>query len=657
MNKKDLDALKELYSSVYDEEQLSEKSPFGLNPLDYLPSNSPDAVSQRQRLGQEGKAQRERERVTRATNQRAQLGVVKTNKGYVANDSTAYDGDKSAQAVGLANRLNEETGLGKPPTKPTPATTPVAAERQRPAAGSGSTPPPRPAARPSGPVLSKKDGVEGTGVGANFKARGFTAAEKTRYSSVAAQNAAKSSASSGTPKSSSPTPAASATPKPAIGMLGKTSFERRTPTSAELSAAQSAPKGSTPEQRLQAAKNVGVASKPATPGSNSINNTKKPMTSGSVTQANSYEWPSAKTIKDIAGAYASIYEAKSKEVDSSRDKDGDGDNDFADNMIARMVASGMSREEAIKKVKNKEYNKEEYSLDEETKAEKGARIAARRARVKQMEDEGAVMTSSRRAREVAKQRKEDKKAEALERAGSAVLNQMRGASGRVSERPMGSEAPKAKEKAPEATRRLNPNLRKDNLGSAADRVLKSIKKEELELWVNGLIEEGYDLSEYTWDEMAEIYLDEATAMAKRGYNETKIRNKIARNTKGGESADRATELENIPTYGDKSKQAAREKLARSQRGDFRRTTSSDYGLRGYGYQSNDPAVKAKQAARGKQRSPLTPKEKKMLNKEAYETYEFVASYLLENNFASTVNDANVIINNMSEGWFDQIIEG
>ena len=231
-------------------------------------------------------------------------------------------------------------------------------------------------------------------------------------------------------------------------------------------------------------------------------------------------WNTVKTLKDIAAAYQNIYEKK--EVDPSRDKDGDGDNDFADNMVARMVASGMSREEAIKKVKNKEYNKEEYSLDEETKAEKEARIAARRARVKQMEDEGAVMTSSRRASEVAKQRKEAKKAEALERAGSSVLNQMRGASGRVSERPMGSEAPKAKEKAPEATRRLNPNLRKDNLGSAADRVLRAMRKEEVE---------------------------------------------------------------------------------------------------------------------------------------AYETYEFVASYLLENNFASTVDDANVIINNMSEGWFAQIIEG
>jgi len=34
-------------------------------------------------------------------------------------------------------------------------------------------------------------------------------------------------------------------------------------------------------------------------------------------------------------------------------------------------------------------------------------------------------------------------------------------------------------------------------------------KEDFELWVNGLVEEGYDLSDYTWDEMYEFYLDEA----------------------------------------------------------------------------------------------------------------------------------------------------
>ena len=154
--------------------------------------------------------------------------------------------------------------------------------------------------------------------------------------------------------------------------------------------------------------------------------------------------------------------------------------------------------------------------------------------------------------------------------------------------------------------------------------------------------------------MFDIY--EATAMAKRGYDETEIRNKIAKSTGGGRFADKATALENQPTYGNKSKKAARERLARSQRGDFRRTTSSNPGLHGYAYKSNDPAVKAKQAARGAQRGVLTPNEKKELNREAYETYEFVASYLLENNFANTVEDANVIINNMSENWFESIME-
>jgi hypothetical protein len=152
-------------------------------------------------------------------------------------------------------------------------------------------------------------------------------------------------------------------------------------------------------------------------------------------------------------------------------------------------------------------------------------------------------------------------------------------------------------------------------------------------------------------------IDEATAMAKRGHDETAIRNKIAKSTGGGKFADKATELENRPTFGDKSKQASREKLARTQRGDFRRTTSSDYGLRLGAHKSADPAVKAKQAARGAQRSALTPKEKKQLNREAYEAYEVVVSYLLENNFATTMEDANSIINNMSESWFNQIIEG
>ena len=50
---------------------------------------------------------------------------------------------------------------------------------------------------------------------------------------------------------------------------------------------------------------------------------------------NNTEWPSAKTVKDLSSLYSSIYEAKKK------DQDEDGDKDFADVMIARMMASGM----------------------------------------------------------------------------------------------------------------------------------------------------------------------------------------------------------------------------------------------------------------------------------------------------------------------------
>ena len=47
------------------------------------------------------------------------------------------------------------------------------------------------------------------------------------------------------------------------------------------------------------------------------------------------------------------------DVDEGDDKDEDGDKDFADIQIARMVKSGMSKADAIKKTKNKKYNEDQ----------------------------------------------------------------------------------------------------------------------------------------------------------------------------------------------------------------------------------------------------------------------------------------------------------
>ena len=53
------------------------------------------------------------------------------------------------------------------------------------------------------------------------------------------------------------------------------------------------------------------------------------------------------------------------DIDEGKDQDEDGDRDFADVQIARMVKSGMSKADAIKKVKNKDYNEavKESSFD------------------------------------------------------------------------------------------------------------------------------------------------------------------------------------------------------------------------------------------------------------------------------------------------------
>jgi hypothetical protein len=152
------------------------------------------------------------------------------------------------------------------------------------------------------------------------------------------------------------------------------------------------------------------------------------------------------------------------------------------------------------------------------------------------------------------------------------------------------------------------------------------------------------------------HMDEATAMAKRGYDEAPIRKEIASKTKGGSFADKATALADRQTYGDNKKKEGREKLARKQRGDFRNTTSSNPGLHGYGHQSNDPKVKAKQDARGAQRgrAALTPNERKQLNME-FDFYDLVLSHLLDEGYADTNENALVIMANMSEEWRESIL--
>jgi len=152
-------------------------------------------------------------------------------------------------------------------------------------------------------------------------------------------------------------------------------------------------------------------------------------------------------------------------------------------------------------------------------------------------------------------------------------------------------------------------------------------------------------------------VDEATAMAKRGYDEAPIRQKIAKSTGGGEAADRATKLADKPTFGNDKASKQRSDLARKQRGDFRKTTSSSPGLHGYAHKSDDAGVKAKQAARGAQRGALTPAEKKQLNREEFDIFDVVLEFLQAEGYAETLEEAEwMMANIIDEEAIDIILD-
>lgn len=148
--------------------------------------------------------------------------------------------------------------------------------------------------------------------------------------------------------------------------------------------------------------------------------------------SNSYEW-SSKTMKDIYSLYNSVYEAKKV------DQDKDGDNDFADVRIARMIASGVPKNVAIAKVKSKPYN-EEFELSE---------------------NEVYDIVSSYLL--------ENNFAETIDDANNII-----------------------------------ENMSASWVGEILDQYEASIQ-EDFQNWIQALLDEGYDLSEYSVEELSEIY--------------------------------------------------------------------------------------------------------------------------------------------------------
>jgi len=251
-----------------------------------------------------------------------------------------------------------------------------------------------------------------------------------------------------------------------------------------------------------------------------------------------------KQLKELQDAYLSVYEAKKV------DQDEDGDNDFADIRVARMVASGMSKAEAIAAVKNKEYN------------------------------------------------------------------------------------------------------------------------EEFELWVNDLLDEGYDLSDYTWDEMYESYLDEGIGSAIKSLFGKK---KEPEAQKPESRGDQLRKKYNVgPEKSDTSakRQILDRSRARAER-DERELGGSKYSKSvaqkskaaldkylkaGYSkYGADLPVSGGQGGSGGSGRGSKARKRAEALNN-SYDLFDYMMEYLLDEGYANTQESALVIMANMSEDWRESIVD-
>ena len=150
-------------------------------------------------------------------------------------------------------------------------------------------------------------------------------------------------------------------------------------------------------------------------------------------------------------------------------------------------------------------------------------------------------------------------------------------------------------------------------GSKAAKRAAALNKEEFEIIVNALIEEGYDLSSYTWDEMYEVCLDEAVKGASR--HDTEMRKAASTERKSG--------IKNRL-----SPAAGKDNANKMQRDIkfFDKLTKKNRNVVG------------------------------LVAKEEVDIFDTILEYLVAEGYADTNESALVIMANMSEEWRQSIVE-
>ena len=220
-------------------------------------------------------------------------------------------------------------------------------------------------------------------------------------------------------------------------------------------------------------------------------------------------------------------------------------------------------------------------------------------------------------------------------------------------------------------------------GNKAAKRAAELNKEDFNWIVDTLLDEGYDLSSYTWDEMYEVCLDEAVKGASR--HDTEMRKAASTERKSGiknrlspaAGKDNADKMQRDVKFFDKLTKKNRnvvglvtkeevEELDESglPQDTIQRAVKERQKRVDVAYAKDTPEGDAegkagmKKLRRSKSQLDINkPREVRMRANEEVDIFDAILEHLIAEGYADTNESALVIMANMSEEWREEILEG
>ena len=187
------------------------------------------------------------------------------------------------------------------------------------------------------------------------------------------------------------------------------------------------------------------------------------------------------------------------------------------------------------------------------------------------------------------------------------------------------------------------------------------EEQEFKSWVTELLDEGYDLSDYTWDEMYEIYNEAYKGGPEFGMKYSK--SKPLSGEKGDGSGYGPPEKFTKP---DDKIEKPGTTVPPFKKGGYGRIMSNiPHGIGAHRDKiaskittttGGDPGAPTSQKMRAPDKKRLSREIIRKTKNEEYDLYDLILSHLIDEGYADTIENAESIMVNMSKDWMGSIVE-